>query len=381
MSFSFTKSAKLYLLSFLVFFISIPAVSAQGVTVYTPYTKIVVPPGETLDYSVKIKNNENAPRNLDLYITGLPYGWTYELKAKNWDIKRIYLLPGDEKSISLKVNIPYKVKKGTYKFNVVAGSNSLPLYVVVSKQGNYKTEFTCKQNNMQGSAKSNFTFGTTLKNVTGERQRYAFHSSAPRGWQVKFKPNYKQATSVELDPNQKVNVAIEIKPPYNIKEGTYKIPVSAVNSNTSSELTLEVAITGTYDMELTTPSGLLSGSLTAGDVKKVKLLVRNTGSSKLENIKLSSSAPKNWDVTFSHKNIEVLQPGKNTEVTANIMAYKKAIAGDYVTKITASTPEASSKMNLRLTVKTSILVGWIGIFIILLAIGGIYFLFKKYGRR
>ena len=381
MSFSTTKLAKLFFLSFLVFFITVAHASAEGVTVYTPYTKIVVPPGETLDYSVKIKNNDSAPRNADLYISGLPYGWTYELKAKTWNIKRIYLLPGGEKDISLKVTIPYKVKKGTYKFNIVAGSSILPLYVVVSKQGNYKTEFTTIQNNMQGSAKSNFIFGTTLKNVTGEKQRYAFHSIAPRGWQIKFKPNYKQATSVELDPNQKVNVSIEIKPPYNVKEGTYKIPVSAVNSNTSSELTLEVVITGTYEMELTTPSGILNDDLTAGDVKKVKLIVKNTGSSKLENIKLSSSAPRNWDVTFNPAKVKAIEPGKYAEITANIQAYKKAIAGDYVTKITASTPEAASKMSLRLTVKTSMLAGWIGILIILLAIGAIYFLIKKFGRR
>jgi len=356
-------------------------VSAQKVSLYTPYTKISAPPGESLTYSIDVKNNDSARRNIDLYVSGLPSGWTYEIKSGKWNVKQLSILPGEKKSVNLKLNIPYKVRKGTHRITVTGGDYKLPLYIVVSKQGNYETEFTCKQNNMQGHAKANFTFSTELKNVTGERQRYALRANAPRGWEIKFKPNYKQATSVEIEPNQKVNMSIEIKPPYNIKAGTYKIPVAAVNNNTSSELTLEVVITGTYEMELTTPSGLLSTHITAGDEKKVKLLIKNTGSSKLENIKLKASNPRNWEVTFDPKEVKVLEPGKNTEVQATIKAYEKSIAGDYITKITASTPETSAKATFRITVETSMLTGWLGLLVILLAIGLIYYLFRKYGRR
>jgi uncharacterized membrane protein len=279
------------------------------------------------------------------------------------------VLPGEKKSVNLKLNIPYKVRKGTHRITVTGGNYKLPLYIVVSKQGNYETEFTCKQNNMQGHAKSNFTFSTELKNVTGERQRYALQARAPRGWEVKFKPNYKQATSVEIEPNQKVNMSIEIKPPYNVKAGTYKIPVAALNNNTSSELTLEVVVTGTYEMELTTPTGVLSNHITAGDEKKIKLVVRNTGSSRLENIKLSSSSPRNWEVTFDPKEIKNIEPGKSAEVTATVKAYEKAIAGDYVLKINASTPETNAKAAFRITVDTSMLSGWLGLLVIVLAFG------------
>jgi len=376
-----TKIFRPVLISFLgILLLGSSAATAQ-ITLYTPYTKVSAPPGESLDYSIEIKNNGSQTAAADLYISGLPSGWTYQIKKGKWNIKQLSILPGEKKSVSLKVNIPYKVRKGTHRLTVVTGDTKLPLYIVVSKQGNYETEFTCKQNNMQGHAKSNFTFSTELKNVTGERQRYALQARAPRGWEVKFKPNYKQATSVEIEPNQKVNMSIEVKPPYNVKAGTYKIPVAALNNNTSSELTLEVVVTGTYEMELTTPTGVLSSHITAGDEKKIKLVVRNTGSSKLENIKMRSSSPKNWEVTFDPKEIKVLEPGKSAEVTAAVKAYNKAIAGDYVLKINASTPETNAKAAFRITVETSMLTGWLGLLIILLAIGAIYYLFRKYGRR
>ena len=354
---------------------------AQKVTLYTPYTKVAAPPGESLDYSIDVKNSGAERADVNLYVSGLPAGWTYELRSGKWNIKQLSVLPGQKKSINLKLNIPYKVRKGTHRITVTGGDYKLPLYIVVSKQGNYETDFTCKQNNMQGHAKANFTFSTELKNLTGERQRYALQSRAPRGWEVKFKPNYKQATSVEIDPNQKVNMSIEVKPPYNVKAGTYKIPVAALNNNTSSELTLEVVITGTYEMEVTTPTGVLSTHITAGDEKNLKLLIRNTGSSRLENIKLRSSSPKNWEVTFNPKEIKSLEPGGKTEVTATVKAFEKAIAGDYVLQITASTAETNAKAAFRITVETSMLTGWIGILIILLAIFSIYYLFRKYGRR
>ena len=66
---------------------------------------------------------------------------------------------------------------------------------------------------------------------------------------------------------------------------------------------------------------------------------------------------------------------------ATIQADDKAIPGDYVTNITAQTPEVSSSVSLRISVKTPLLWGWLGILIILVTLGLIYYLFRKYGRR
>ena len=53
----------------------------------------------------------------------------------------------------------------------------------------------------------------------------------------------------------------------------------------TASLVLEVVITGSYNIELSTPTGLLSTKITAGDFKRVELVVNNTGSSDLNNIK------------------------------------------------------------------------------------------------
>lgn len=366
----------------IVFLNTINASATSGVTLYTPFTELSVPPGESINYNIDVINKGSEVRNVKISVLGMPRDWNYSLKSGGWNIKEISVLPNEKKTLTFKVNVPLKINKGTYRFRVEArGLYSLPLVVIVSKQGTFKTEFTTNQANMEGNSTSTFTYSANLKNVTDEKQLYSLRAEAPRGWEVTFKANYKEATSVSIDPNASSNLSISIKPPEEVKAGTYKIPVSASTDATSASLELEAVITGTYKMELTTPTGLLSSDITAGQEKRIKLLIKNTGSAELKNIRLSSSSPVDWDITFDPKIVEQLQPGVSTNVFATVKASKKAIPGDYETKLYAKTPETSSDVTFRFTVKTPMLWGWIGVLIIIVAIGSIYYLFQKYGRR
>lgn len=358
------------------------ASASDNVILFTPYTKISVPPGKSINYTIDVINNGNTIQNLSISVLGMPRGWNYNLKSGGWVIKQIAVLPKKKEILSFSVEVPLKINKGTYHFKVLAGKNySLPLTVVVSKRGTYKTEFTAKQANMEGHANSTFTFNAELNNLTADQQLYSLRSEMPRGWDVTFQANYKEATSVSIDPNNKSAISIQVKPPDEIEAGTYKIPVEAVTNNTSASLELEVVITGTYKMDLNTPTGLLSTNITAGGQRRLELIVRNMGSSALNNVKPSFRAPSNWDVTFEPKEITTIEPGQFARVYATIKADRKAIAGDYVTTISTKTPEISSDVTLRVSVQTPMLWGWIGVLIIILALGLVYYLFRKYGRR
>ena len=142
-----------------------------------------------------------------------------------------------------------------------------------------------------------------------------------------------------------------------------------------------MVITGSYNLELTTPTGRLSTSITAGSSKKIELLVKNTGSAPLKNIEMKSSAPVDWMVEFEPSEIDVIAPGQHAKVFATIDASRKAVAGDYVTNLEARTAEKTATASFRVSVRTPLLWGWLGIMIILGALGGVYYLFRKYGRR
>jgi uncharacterized membrane protein len=377
------KLIRLSLSVFLGFLLSghLP-IKAGEFELYTTFRRISVPPGETIDYPIDVINNTESTKDAELSVTGMPAGWNYTLKYGAYVIRQISVLSGEKKSLSLKVEVPLKVNKGTYRFQVVAGDlYVLPLIVTISEQGTFKTEFTSTQPYMEGIATSTFNFQATLINSTPELQHYGLSAGAEPGWVVTFRPNYRQATAVDIEANSKVDIAIDVDPPDKIQAGTYRIPVRAFTNETSANLDIEVVITGTYGMNLTTPTGLLSTSVTAGDNKRLPLLINNTGSSALHNITLGSEAPINWKVTFEPDRIDMIEAGGSARIFATIDVDKKAIAGDYVVTLESVAPETSSKATFRVIVKTPMIWGWLGIFIIIGALGLVFYLFRKYGRR
>ena len=334
--------------------LSVHADESGSIILYTPYTKISVTPGASIDYSIDLINNTDGVTNANLSVSGLPGSWKHEIKSGGWTLSQLSVLPQEKKTFNLKVEVPLKVNKGSYHFTVFAGETKLPLEVVVAQKGTYQTEFTTDQPNMQGNSKSTFTFNATLKNQTADQQLYA---------------------------NSSQNVSIEIVPPANVAAGNYKIPVRAATGTTSADLELEVVVTGSYEMELSTPRGLLSTEITAGDVKRIELVVRNTGSSLLKDIQLSANKPVDWEVSFEPSKIDMLKAGETANVVATMKASKKALPGDYVATMTAKTPEVNTDAQFRIAVKTPMIWGWVGVLIIIVAIGAVCYLFRKYGRR
>ena len=166
-----------------------------------------------------------------------------------------------------------------------------------------------------------------------------------------------------------------------VPAGSYTIPVRAANNATNAELGLEVVITGSYKLSLSTPTGRLNAEATAGKAQKVELQLTNEGSADLRDINLQSATPINWTVEFEPAEIDHLPAGESTTVMATITPDTKAIAGDYIVNLEAKAPESASTAQFRVSVKTPLLWGWIGILIIAAVIGGIFYLFRQYGRR
>lgn len=355
---------------------------AQSLQLYTTYPRISVSPGEVIDYNVELINNSSVTRNGRISLRNLPKGWDYEMKSGNYSAEEISVLPKERKSLNLKVIVPSKIEKGQYRFNLVAqGESSLPLTVDVATDGKSSSEFNSPQTNMEGSAKSTFTFNASLLNRSSDAQVYRLGANLQPGWGATFKVDGKQVSSVNIEGNQRKDILIEILPPESVKKGKYTIPLFAQSPLNQSDLSLEVVITGSYGMQLTTPEGLLSTTATANRNKSIQFLVKNTGSSDLSQINLNASAPSQWEAHFEPSRISSLKAGESQTVTAIIKPAKKAIAGDYQISLDAKNNETSDSVKFRVTVETSLLWGWVGILIIAVAIALVYFLIRKYGRR
>lgn len=378
------RVGRLVIISLLfLLFLSGTTYGAGQFSLYTPYPGISAQPGSNITFPLTV----NGVGFVDLEVISTPSGWTAGLYGDGMRIHRVYVPTNDVSEAELRVQIPAEAKNGNYNLLVEASSGSsrakLPLNIRIDADAKGADEMEVQYPSLSGPDTATFSFRGTLRNNSGRARFYSLGANAPDGWQVSFKPAYQnnQITSLSLEPGKSQDLDITVQPPKGVKAGTYTITAAAVSGSDVAQADLEVVISGTYRLELSTPSGRLNADLTAGRKGALTLQLENKGSADLQGINLSASAPSGWAITFDPVSIERLKSGEKQQVTAFITPDGKAIAGDYVLGISASASETSEKADIRVTVHTSTLWGLVGVVIIIGVISWVIWTFKKYGRR
>ncbi len=354
--------------------------AAGALELYTPYTEQDAAPGDSISYSIELINSGSETSKAGIQFAG-GSGWDYELTAGGRNVRQIAVRAGESQTLNLRLEVPLEIEKGEYSFTVRAGDASLPLKVHVTEKGIFSSSLNVEQANIEGHSGSSFTFSAELRNQTAEEQTYALAAQPEAGWEVRFKSGGNSVTSVTIDPNSSQTLSVEAIPPDGVQAGTYSIPIAAMNNNTQAEAKLEAVITGTYGIELTTADERLNATVRAGSSTTMELIVKNSGTAKLEDVSLSAQTPSGWEVTFEPKTISSIEPGQTAAVQAIVASSEKSLPGDYALNLSAQTAQKSASAAIRVAVKSSVLWGWIGVLIIAAVIGGVYVLFRRYGRR
>lgn len=357
------------------------AKAATNLELYTPYRQLTAAPGESITYSIELINHTSSTQLANIGFTTNHKDWVYDLTTGGKNAQQIAVKAGEAQSLNLRLDVPLQIDAGQYQFKVTAGDASLDLTVVVAEKGTFNSNFEIEQENMEGYAGSDFTFSATLRNHTAEEQTYALAASPASGWEVRFQSNSNYVSSVTLEPNASQTISVQVTAPEGVAADDYQIPITAYNNATKAEAQIEVSIIGSYNLSLKTSDERLNTSIQAGGNSTIELIVENTGTAALENISVSSVTPTNWQVQFEPKTIASLEPGKTATVQAIITSSEDALPGDYAMSISARTDQKSADASIRVTVKSSVLWGWIGVAIIVAVLLGIYSLFRRYGRR
>ena len=362
--------------------------AAGGLEMSTPYPGLTAKAGETLEFSLDFYNGSGAGANVALSVTSLPDGWTGYFQGDGSQISHVYVKSGDnDGAATFRLTLPDDAAQGTYTVGLLASggglSSSLTLTLTVAESELGGSALSTEYAEQEGAAGTSFTFQTTIQNDTAKEQSYSFSSDAPADWTVVFQPSGEstQVAAITVDARGSQTMDVVVTPPDGVEAGSYTIPISAISSTDTLSSELTVVITGTYALDLSTPSGLLSFDASANAQTDVTLQVSNTGNVDLQNITLSSSAPEGWTVEFSQSSIDVLEAGATQEVTAYVTPSGDAMSGDYVMTLDVSSSEASDSTEFRVTVKTQTVWGVVGILLIAAVAVGLGMVFRKYGRR
>lgn len=271
----------------------------------------------------------------------------------------------------------------------------LPLSPVLAQDGDATIELTTDYYKLEIISGASVDFTIQLEYTGTEARVFDLVATGPTDWTTFITPSYprdRQILDIRMEPpaegeSATVEQIIVTAVPASWvtpEVGEYPITLETSSGDIQSSIELTAVITSvpfSYSMYLTSPDGILSTTAQAGKDNYFTLAVVNSGTGAVDNIGLSTNKPRGWTVELSLSNINSVAASDFQTVEMNIKPPPEAISGDYEIIVRASGTQASDSVEIRVTVKTSSLWGWVGIGIIVLVIAGLAVIFMRFSRR
>lgn len=359
-------------------------IAAQGVMLSTPYPSVSVEPGATANFDLNVHADE--PVRVDLSVDGVPEGWTAVVRGGGREVSSVFADPDEPPELSLDLDVPEEAQEGVVTVTVVgrAGTETarLPLDVNVVTAASGSVRLATDVPARAASADESFEFSLELDNDTPQQLTFELQASGPRGWTISVSPSGEEgATSVTVDARGSQTLNVEATPPAQATEGDYPIRVEALAGEHSVAADLVARVTGRLEMDFTTTDQRLNATAQAGSPSDVEVVVINTGTATLTDVSLSGDGPSEWDVSFEPDGVDSLEPGGTQTARAIITPSQNAVAGDYIVELSASGEGLDESIEIRISVETPPVWGAVGLALILLTLGGMVWVFRRYGRR
>ena len=361
------------------------SLAANPVTLTTPYPAVEVAPGAKLNLIVSV-TTANAGR-VDLTLSDVPTDWTANLRGGGFLVNSVQSDGTKATEVTLDVTVPETATTGTKRITLHATSDgstaTLPVDIKVTPSAAGEVSLTTDFPELKGASTTTFTFNLTLHNDTPDDLTFGVVAGGPSGWTVDAKvTSQAQAASAIVKGGGTTAIEVTATAPDGATAATYPITVDATSGDKTAHSDLSVEVTGSYKLTLTTPDGRLSANASAGSKTDLSLLLQNTGTAEIADVKLTASAPTGWTVTFEPDTpVSVPVGSDGVQVTAHLTPSGDAIAGDYVTTFKAASKSADANAEMRITIETSLLWGIVGVGLIVLVLAGLWWTFRRYGRR
>ena len=253
-----------------------------------------------------------------------------------------------------------------------------------------KLEFECKYPVLSAKSGEIFEFNVDLKYQGSGRKRFDLTFTTPPDWAAIAVAGYpeKQIPAIEMGPSEMYPVTESIKVKFGTSSGKYPEPgdyvaiLQAAAGNLKQAIQLKAVVTARYELAMSTATGRLNTEADAGKDNHLSIVLVNSGSAAIQNITFSSSKPEGWNITYNPDKVKSLDTGLTQEVDVTIKPPEKTIAGDYMITLRAESKEFSpNPLQIRVTVLTPTIWGWMGVLIVLVVIAGVGVIFWRLGRR
>ena len=368
------------------------ALAADPLAITTPYPSIAIAPGSSASFDLTITTPTAG--TVDLTASGAPTGWKATIHGGGFVVSGVTASPSKPGTARLDVDVPADTTatKGTINVRASEGGQTASLAITIGVDASVAGDITLTTPSptLTGSSDSPFTFDLTLTNGSAEDQTVsATATTQSPGWTITTKLAQANAASTVVKAGSTSTITVTATPPDNAPAGQTVIDVAVHAGAKTIPGQLGVMITGSYSMTLATPNQLVSAHGPAGSGTTQQVVITNTGTAPLTNVKLTSTAPTNWDVTFDAQDSTVasIPVNQSVTVTATIKPSGEAVTGDYKVTISASSEAsqgataANGDLAMTFTVETSPIWLLAGFGLIVIILAALFYVFRTYGRR
>jgi uncharacterized membrane protein len=358
-----------------------------------PFTDLTVGQGQEVTMDAEVVNRTKNPVQVGLLIEGTPSGWEVGFNSRypSYPVRSVMVQGEKSTTIEFKAKVPENTKPGNYEARVSAKDesgkttyNEKVVFRVTSKKvetGGLK--LTSQYPVLTTPSGQTLKFTVDLKNETNKPLTASLIAQAPTGWSVRFKPQYgdTQISSIALKENGTESLSVEIDSPSRAEAAEYPLTIRARAGPFEASTNLKVTLRGVTDLRMGTLAGTVTASATAGQKSPVPFHVQSVGTAPVRNLAFSTKKPDKWIIDFKPDKIDALNPGELREISMEITAPARAIAGDYLITVIANSADTTKSVEFRVTVATATLWGWIGAAIVAAVVLGLAIVFWRLGRR
>lgn len=261
---------------------------------------------------------------------------------------------------------------------------TVDLGIVPLEKENFFAEVQVKSPSRVSAIGASPQYEMTLKNAGRNDDTYTLAvQGLPEQWYARFKESSgatEEVSEIYVPSGEEKTLYLDLIPPYSVNVGEYNFTAVIGSSAREYEENLTLRLRGSYDLRTYAKS--YRHEINRGDTLTFDMTVTNAGvGGALTNIGINMSAPEGWRVTVDPASAASLEAGERATVQVTVIPPADIVAGEYKVIALAKCDQDEEEDEYRIVVKEQSYVAVLGLLVMAGVGAGLWYMFRKYGRR
>ncbi len=344
-------------------------------------------PGETVQFKVNVMNPTDVKQLFSVSVDSIQKDWIVSImNTQGETVSEVTLEGSGSVDLVIAVSTPLSVSEGKYDLVFTAKSTwlseDLPLLLVIQRHtASIGLEAIPPYEDVYGGSQAKFTL--KLSDLGGYDELLNLTTvGLTKDFKVWFEDTTEQEiTKVYVQASQSKQFYMIVSTPTKVELGPQAFSTSAFNAELNETIDLTLNIVGKYEVTITNQN--FYTSLNVGSQGTFSLTILNDGSREITNAKVvAGTAPDGFTVSVNPTSTSSLETNQESTFTITAQTDPSVNAGNYYIDFTISSDQTTSQV-VTLRVEVLQTTNWIiyAVILIILAVVGLFFIYRRFGRR